>query len=97
VQVSDLRSLWTPVTKMMDATILEGTAGIIMDPGEWKQVNNAFMEKFVNPHSGARAFTPQTDNLYRVDVKRIMCWEYGVIATRTVWNPDTTSQGGQVE
>jgi hypothetical protein len=82
---------------MMDASILEGTAGIIIDPGEWMQVNNAFMEKYVDPHSGAQAIIPQTDNLYRVDVKRIMCWEYGVMATRAVWNPGTTSQGGQVE
>lgn len=71
-----------------DAIILEGVAEIVTDRNEWMQVNNAYMEKYVDPHSGAKATIPETDNLYRVDVKRIMCWEYGVIATRTDWKRD---------
>jgi nitroimidazol reductase NimA-like FMN-containing flavoprotein (pyridoxamine 5'-phosphate oxidase superfamily) len=71
-----------------DAIILEGTAVIVNDRGEWTQVNNAYMEKYVDPHSGAKATIPESDNLYRVDVRRIMCWEYGVVATRTDWTRD---------
>ena len=69
-----------------DVIILEGTAVIVTDPAEWTQVNNAYMEKYVDPHSGAKATIPETDNLYRVDVKRIMSWEYGVFGTRTDWS-----------
>ena len=72
-----------------DAIILEGTAIIVTDPAEWTQVNNAYMEKYVDPHSGAKATLVEADNLYRVDLKRIMCWEYGVVATRTDWKPDS--------
>lgn len=39
-------------------------------------------------HSGARAnVMSEGDNLYRVDVRRIMCWEYGAVNTRTDWKP----------
>lgn len=80
-----------------DAIILEGTAVIVTDSDEWTHVNNAYMEKYVDPHSGAKATIVEPDNLYRVDVRRIMCWEYGVVATRTDWKPDSPSKGGQLE
>jgi hypothetical protein len=35
--------------------------------------------------SEARACQSENDVLYRVDVKRVMCWEYGVEPTRTDW------------
>lgn len=68
-----------------DSIILEGTVKIVTDAGEWDRINRAYMEKYVDPHSGAKATLVETDNLYRVDVQRIMCWEYGVVATRTDW------------
>ena len=43
------------------------------------------MEKYVDPHSGAQATIGEHDHLYRVNIKRIMCWEYGVVANRTDW------------
>ncbi len=71
-----------------DAIILEGTIVVVTDPNKWMQINNAYMEKYVDPHSGAKATIADTDNLYRVDVKRIMSWEYGVVAIRTDWRRD---------
>lgn len=68
-----------------DVIILEGTAAIVTDPDEWARVNQAYGEKYVDPHSGAHATITEGDNLYRVDVKRIMAWEYGIVATRTDW------------
>jgi hypothetical protein len=80
-----------------DAIILEGTTVIVTDPDEWTHVNNVYMEKYVDPHSGAKATIVETDNLYPVDVRRIMCWEYGLVATRTDWKPDSPNRGGQIE
>ncbi|HEX9838897.1 MAG TPA: pyridoxamine 5'-phosphate oxidase family protein [Anaerolineales bacterium] len=80
-----------------DAIILEGKAVIVTDSDEWIQVNNDYMAKYVDPHSGAKATIVETDNLYRVEVKRIMCSEYGVVATRTDWRQEAMSEGGQVE
>ena len=44
----------------------------------------------VDPHSGATAGYPQspTDVPYRIEIERILIWEYGVVATRTDFAPD---------
>jgi PPOX class probable F420-dependent enzyme len=68
-----------------DVIILEGDAVIVTDAEELKQVNDAYLTKYVDPHSGAGATPGENDIFYRVDVKRVMCWEYGVEATRTDW------------
>ena len=72
-----------------DVIILGGTAEIVTDPVEWTQINKAYMEKYVDPHSGAKVTISETDDLYRVNVKRIMSWEYGVVGTRTDWIRDS--------
>jgi nitroimidazol reductase NimA-like FMN-containing flavoprotein (pyridoxamine 5'-phosphate oxidase superfamily) len=68
-----------------DALILEGTASLVTDPQERLRASQAYMEKYVDPHSGARASIVDVDPLYRVDVHRILIWEYGVMTTRTDW------------
>jgi PPOX class probable F420-dependent enzyme len=68
-----------------DAIVLEGTAELVTSSEERSRVNLAYMEKYVDPHSGAKANIPDGDVLYRVTVERIMCWEYGVFGTRTDW------------
>ena len=69
-----------------DALILEGVAEVVTDEEELARLNAAYMEKYVDPHTGARATIPnEGDNVYRVRVRRIMVWEYGVVATRTHW------------
>jgi len=74
-----------PSRETDDVIILEGTAEIVTDVNVHSQINQAYMEKYVDPHSGAKATIPATDNLYWVKVKRIMSWEYGVVTTRTEW------------
>jgi len=69
-----------------DAIILEGPVQVVEDPAEMQRVNAGYMEKYVDPHSGAKAtIYNEGDNLYRVDIKHAMMWEYGVVATRTDW------------
>lgn len=69
-----------------DVIILEGTAEIVTDHPELEIVDSTYRAKYVDPGSGAQAtiFEPKAD-LYRVDVKHIMAWEYGTVANRTDW------------
>lgn len=69
-----------------DVIILEGQAEIVTDRFELERVDAAYRAKYVDPGSGAQAtiFEPEAD-LYRVDVERIMAWEYGTVANRTDW------------
>jgi PPOX class probable F420-dependent enzyme len=69
-----------------DVIILEGLAETVTDREELNRVDAAYRAKYVDPGSGAQAtiFEPEVD-LYRVDVKRIMAWEYGTVANRTDW------------
>ncbi|GAC1629178.1 MAG: hypothetical protein NVS4B7_18020 [Ktedonobacteraceae bacterium] len=66
--------------------ILEGQVTIVTDQEELQRIDSAYQNKYVDPHSGARdtIFHEGTD-LYRVQVKRIMTWEYGTVSTRTDW------------
>ncbi len=76
-----------------DALILEGEAVRVSDPQERERVNRAYMEKYVDPHSGARASLLDEDPLYRVDVRRIMIWEYGTVSARTDWVKELSTDG----
>jgi hypothetical protein len=69
-----------------DVIILEGPADIVTDCAELEKVDAAYRAKYVDPGSGAQAtiFEPDAD-LYRVDVKHVMAWEYGTVANRTDW------------
>lgn len=69
-----------------DVIILEGKVEIVTDPAELQNVELAYRTKYVDPGSGAQAtiFEPEAD-VYRVNVKRIMAWEYGTVANRTDW------------
>ena len=70
-----------------DVIILEGVAEIVTDREELERVDASYREKYVDPGSGTQAtiFEPEAD-LYRVNVKRVMAWEYGTVANRTDWN-----------
>ena len=72
-----------------DVIILEGAADIVTDRAELEKVDAAYRAKYVDPGSGAQAtiFEPDAD-LYRVDVKHVMAWEYGTVANRTDWKFD---------
>jgi PPOX class probable F420-dependent enzyme len=72
-----------------DVIILEGPVEIVTDRAELKIVDAAYRAKYVDPGSGAQAtiFEPNAD-LYRVNVQRVMAWEYGTVANRTDWKFD---------
>jgi PPOX class probable F420-dependent enzyme len=69
-----------------DVIILEGPVEIVTDQEERQRINTAYGEKYVSPRTGAKAtiFEEHTD-LYRVHVKHVMTWEYGIVETRTDW------------
>jgi general stress protein 26 len=69
-----------------DVIILEGSVEIVTDRAELERVDMAYRDKYVDPGSGAQAtiFEPGVD-LYRVNVNRVMAWEYGTVANRTDW------------
>lgn len=71
---------------MDDTLIIEGPVVIVTDPDERRRVATAYAEKYVDPRSGVRATIDNPeDRLYRLDVQKVMVWEYGVVATRTDW------------
>lgn len=69
-----------------DVVILQGLAVIPTEREELERIDAAYRTKYVDPGSGTQAtiFEPNAD-LYRVDVKHIMAWEYGTVANRTDW------------
>lgn len=69
-----------------DVIILEGPGEIVTKQDELERVDAACRAKYVDPGSGAQAtiFEPDVD-LYRVNLRRAMAWEYGTIANRTDW------------
>lgn len=69
-----------------DVIVLEGPVEEIAAPERLAAINAHYMEKYVDPHSGAKATIPNDgDVVYRVQVEHVMTWEYGVVATRTDW------------
>jgi len=65
---------------------LQGPAVVVADQGERERVDALYADKYVDPHTGARdTIFHEGANLYRVDVRHVMAWEYGVVATRTDW------------
>lgn len=70
-----------------DTIILEGIAHLVTDAAEKKRVNDLWMEKYVDPHTGTKATVGQSDEdrIYRVEIAHIMTWMYGVMSSRTDW------------
>jgi hypothetical protein len=70
-----------------DTLILKGQAVQVQDTAERARFDAMYQEKYVDPHSGAKATLEYAGGLlYRVDVKHIMMWEYGIVSTRTDWH-----------
>ncbi|HSK67475.1 MAG TPA: pyridoxamine 5'-phosphate oxidase family protein [Anaerolineales bacterium] len=69
-----------------DVIILEGKAEIVTDQAELEKVEADYRAKYVDPGTGAQAtiFEPEAD-LYRVNGKLVMAWEYATVANRTDW------------
>jgi hypothetical protein len=77
-----------------DVILLEGRAIRIDGRTRLAELDRAHRSKYVDPHSGATAGFPESefDIPYRLDVERIVTWEYGVVATRTDFVPDGRQQ-----
>lgn len=72
-----------------DTYIFEGEAQPIRDPAALATLNHAYMEKYVDPGSGAQASFGESDHIYRLRVRHAMTWLYGNIANRTDWYFDS--------
>ncbi len=69
-----------------DVIIVEGVVNLVSDYHEQTRVNTLYGEKYVDPKSGTKAtIFREGDDLYRVQITRIMTWEYGMMRTRTDW------------
>jgi len=70
-----------------DVLVVEGMASIVHDVGEQSAVDAGYQSKYIDPVSGARAsiFENPLDDLYRVDVTRVVTWMYGTVGGWTEW------------
>lgn len=70
-----------------DVLMAEGPATVVADADEQQTVDGGYREKYVDPVSGARAsiFDNPLDDLYRIDVVRIVTWMYGTVGGWTEW------------
>lgn len=71
-----------------DVLFAEGLAHIVSDGAEQQAVDAGYRAKYVDPVSGARAsiFDNPADDLYRVEVMRIVTWMYGTVGGWTEWS-----------
>lgn len=77
------RKTW-PTNRGSSSTL--GTATTVADREELDRIDALYAEKYVDPHSGAHdSIFHDHAALYRVDIRHVMAWEYGVVATRTDW------------
>ena len=73
-----------------DVLFAEGVAAVVDDIEERERVERAWQAKYVDPVSGARASTTDNplDDVYRVDVARVVTWMYGTVGGWTEWRFD---------
>jgi nitroimidazol reductase NimA-like FMN-containing flavoprotein (pyridoxamine 5'-phosphate oxidase superfamily) len=71
-----------------DPIVIKGRAERVDDREELERVDRAYTEKYVDPHSGARAtIFVADDHVYRVRPRLVSAWSYAVAATKTDWEP----------
>jgi hypothetical protein len=69
-----------------DPIILKGAAEPVTDTRELERVDGGYGDKYVDPHSGARAtIFVEDDVVFRVRPRLVMAWEYATCSTRTDW------------
>jgi len=75
-----------------DVLFVEGLAAIVQDPHEQHAADGGYRSKYVDPVSGAQAsvFDSPLDDLYRIDVERVVTWMYGTVGGWTEWRYDTS-------
>lgn len=69
-----------------DPIIVKGCAEQVTGREELERLDDAYGEKYVDPHSGARAtIFIADDHVYRVRPRLISAWSYATASTRTDW------------
>ena len=70
-----------------DVVILRGRATIVQDRAETDTVDAGYRSKYVDPGSGAQAsvYDNPADDVYRLDLERVIAWSYGTVGTWTEW------------
>jgi nitroimidazol reductase NimA-like FMN-containing flavoprotein (pyridoxamine 5'-phosphate oxidase superfamily) len=70
-----------------DVQIVRGRAQVVTDRGEQDLVDANYRERYVDPHTGARAsvYDNPADDVYRVDIEVVIAWSYGTVGTWTEW------------
>jgi PPOX class probable F420-dependent enzyme len=70
-----------------DVVAVHGKAVIVEDAAEIDRLDAAYRDKYVDPGSGAHASVRDNplDQVYRVDVVRLLAWVYGNVGTWTEW------------
>jgi hypothetical protein len=70
-----------------EVLLAEGPTQVVTDEAEQRLTDDAYGQKYVDPLSGARAsiFDNPLDDLYRVDVSRVVSWMYGTVGGWTEW------------
>jgi len=78
-----------------DVLFLEGSASVVTDSDEAAAADASYKAKYIDPVSGASAsiFDNPADQLYRIDVARIVTWMYGTVGGWTEWR-FPSSEGG---
>jgi nitroimidazol reductase NimA-like FMN-containing flavoprotein (pyridoxamine 5'-phosphate oxidase superfamily) len=70
-----------------DTVILKGRAGRVTDADELERIDGGYRQKYVDPHSGARATVfVEDDHVYRVTPRLVTAWSYATMTTRTDWD-----------
>jgi hypothetical protein len=77
-----------------EVLIVEGPTRRVTDGSERGRVDAAYRAKYVDPVSGATAsiFDNPDDDLYRLDLWRVVTWMYGTVAGWTEWRFETGSE-----
>jgi nitroimidazol reductase NimA-like FMN-containing flavoprotein (pyridoxamine 5'-phosphate oxidase superfamily) len=80
-----------------DVVIVSGPVAVVTQRSESDRVDAAYREKYVDPHTGARAsvYDNPLDDVYRLDVERVVAWMYGVVGTWTEWRFKPAAPAGQ--
>src|SRR5687768_17531040 len=78
-----------------DVLFVEGPVSVVEDPVETARVDSAYQAKYVDPVSGARAsvFENPADDVYRIDLRRVVTWMYGTVGGWTEWRFDSGDSG----
>jgi nitroimidazol reductase NimA-like FMN-containing flavoprotein (pyridoxamine 5'-phosphate oxidase superfamily) len=69
-----------------DPIILRGDVETVADPAELARADAGYHEKYVDPHSGARAtIFVHGDVVFRLRPRQVTAWSYATVGTRTDW------------